>query len=191
MPLGGQPINPQPGGRAPAPGDLALVQAFINSNYDLELDHGAELLASPEALTRWLRRWRLIDGKAKATESDLDRALALREDLRGLLIARHEGREASLTAEVTATVLLTTGEARLDAAPGNGVARALDLVLARAAVAQLTGSLARLKACRECRWAFYDHSKNGGGSWCSMKVCGGRVKQRSYYRRISRSDATA
>lgn len=49
----------------------------------------------------------------------------------------------------------------------------------------LDGTWQRLKACRECSWAFYDHSKNVAGSWCSMKVCGGRVKQRAYYARQS------
>lgn len=40
----------------------------------------------------------------------------------------------------------------------------------------------RLKACREdtCRWAFYDHSKNRSGHWCSMEVCGARHKARQY-----------
>jgi predicted RNA-binding Zn ribbon-like protein len=47
----------------------------------------------------------------------------------------------------------------------------------------LDGTWTRLKACRECSWAFYDHSRNGAGNWCSMKVCGGRVKQRAYYER--------
>ncbi len=36
----------QPGGRRPAPSELALVQAFINSHYDLEVNHGAELFAT-------------------------------------------------------------------------------------------------------------------------------------------------
>jgi predicted RNA-binding Zn ribbon-like protein len=41
---------------------------------------------------------------------------------------------------------------------------------------------ARLKACRSdtCRWAFYDHSKNRSGHWCSMEVCGARHKAREY-----------
>jgi predicted RNA-binding Zn ribbon-like protein len=183
MPLGGQPSNPQPGGRAPAPGDLALVQTFVNSNYDLEHDHGAELLASPEALTRWLRRRDLIGHKAQATAQDLERAITLREDLRELLIAKHEGREATVNAAIEVTAQLTTTGARLTKAEPPSVRSALDLVLAQAVAAQLEGTWARLKACKECSWAFYDHSKNGAGNWCSMKVCGGRVKQRKYYAR--------
>ena len=48
--------GPQPGGRSPAPGRLGLVQAFVNSHYDIEGEHGAELLSSPEALAGWLSR---------------------------------------------------------------------------------------------------------------------------------------
>jgi len=186
MPLGGQPTDPQPGGRPPAPSDLALVQAFINSNYDLEYDHGVELLESPEALTAWLRRRRLVSRQARATAADLERALMQREDLLQLLIAKHEGREASLTAEFSATVRLTTDGATFTPA-GKDVSQALDLILARAAAAQLQGTWNRLKACKECSWAFYDHSRNGAGTWCSMKICGGRIKQRNYYRRATQS----
>ena len=43
----------------------------------------------------------------------------------------------------------------------------------------------RLKACRDdtCQWAFYDHSKNRSGHWCSMEVCGSRHKARQYRER--------
>jgi predicted RNA-binding Zn ribbon-like protein len=43
----------------------------------------------------------------------------------------------------------------------------------------------RLKACRDdtCKWAFYDHSKNRSGHWCSMEVCGSRHKARQYRER--------
>ena len=52
----------QPGGRPPAPGALALVQAFINTHYDLEVDHGAEVLSTPGALAAWLTARAMIDG---------------------------------------------------------------------------------------------------------------------------------
>ena len=26
----------------------------------------------------------------------------------------------------------------------------------------------RLKACPDCRWVFYDHSRNGSKRWCGM-----------------------
>jgi predicted RNA-binding Zn ribbon-like protein len=56
------------------------------------------------------------------------------------------------------------------------------------AVAQIDGSWHRLKACPgvHCGWAFYDHSRNQSGSWCSMSVCGSRAKAREYRRRNRR-----
>jgi predicted RNA-binding Zn ribbon-like protein len=51
--------------------------------------------------------------------------------------------------------------------------------------AQLTDQWPRLKICAsdECRWAFYDSSRNRGGTWCQMEVCGNRIKNRAYRQR--------
>src|SRR3954465_54037 len=81
--------GPQPGGRDPAPGALGLVQAFVNSNYDLEFEHGAELFADPPALGRWLARRGLIGAHASVSAAELERALAVRAGLRALLIANN------------------------------------------------------------------------------------------------------
>ena len=87
----------QPGGRPPAPGDLALVQAFINSHYDLEVEHGADLFATPSELGRWLSARGLLAASARLRARDLSRALAVREGLRRLAAGNnHAG--ASVTA---------------------------------------------------------------------------------------------
>jgi predicted RNA-binding Zn ribbon-like protein len=166
------------------------VQSFINSNYDLEHDHGAELLDGPAGLARWLDQRALIAAGRRVTRADLDRALALRAGLRALLIAQqgeeHDEQAIGALNEAAATLPATV---RLEptapqfAAATKTAHGALGLILAYAAEAMLDGTWPRLKACRECRWAFYDHSRNGAGSWCSMAVCGGRVKQRAYYAR--------
>jgi predicted RNA-binding Zn ribbon-like protein len=40
----------------------------------------------------------------------------------------------------------------------------------------------RLKICPadDCRWAFYDRSKNRFRHWCSMAECGVRAKSRAF-----------
>jgi predicted RNA-binding Zn ribbon-like protein len=55
-----------------------------------------------------------------------------------------------------------------------------------AATAIADGSWRRLKVCpgEDCGWAFYEHSRNRTGRWCSMAVCGGHAKARSHYRRL-------
>jgi predicted RNA-binding Zn ribbon-like protein len=193
MHLAGENIaNPQPGDREPAPGDLALVQAFINSNYDLELDHGAELLHSPAGLRDWLARRGLTERGARATSADLARALALREGLRALLVAKRGERDGvaiddlnDAAGHLAATVVLEPEGPRF-VARDQSVAGGMGLIVSYAAVAMLDGTWSRLKACRECRWAFYDRSRNSTGNWCSMAVCGGRVKQRAHYARRTR-----
>jgi Putative stress-induced transcription regulator len=70
--------GPQPAGREPAPGELALVQAFVNTHFDLAAG-GGETLASPEALRAWLSERGLLASARPVDGRDLDRVLAVRE----------------------------------------------------------------------------------------------------------------
>jgi predicted RNA-binding Zn ribbon-like protein len=190
----------QPGGRPPAPGDLALVQAFVNSHYDLELEHGADLFATPAQLGRWLSARGLLAASARLRARELSRALAVREGLRRLAAGNnHPG------ASVTAARLQSLNQAAAGAgveirleparprfvAAGAGLDRALGQVLAITATAMLDGTWRRLKVCPgdHCGWAFYDHSRNQTGRWCSMSVCGGRAKARAHYHRHREEDS--
>jgi len=65
----------------------------------------------------------------------------------------------------------------------SGVDGAMGWILSVAIVSMIEGSWYRLKACRRCRWVFYDHSKNRSGTWCSMITCGNRIKADAYRRR--------
>jgi predicted RNA-binding Zn ribbon-like protein len=59
---------------------------------------------------------------------------------------------------------------------------ALGRLLAIVHRAVVEGTWQRMKVCPadDCRWAFYDHSKNRSGKWCSMAECGNRMKARAY-----------
>src|SRR5437763_12639311 len=81
----------QPGGRAAAPGTLALVQAFINSHYDLEGEHGADLLRTADGLRAWLTDRGLLGPAIPVAAAELSRARAVRESLRAL--AGHRAAE--------------------------------------------------------------------------------------------------
>jgi predicted RNA-binding Zn ribbon-like protein len=182
----------QPGDRTPAPGDLGLVQSFINTSWDLDND-GEERLQSPSELARWLAQRGLLDPEAKLKAADLRRALEFREGLRALLFANNGAdpdREAidRLNEALGRTALTVSFDA--DATPelrskGRDLDAALGSLAGIVAVARIDGSWVRLKACRgvHCGWAFYDHSRNRSGSWCSMAVCGSRTKAREYRRR--------
>lgn len=53
-----------------------------------------------------------------------------------------------------------------------------------------SGTWPRLKACPDCRWVFYDHTRNAGKRWCLMtaggpdgRSCGSIAKVRAYRQR--------
>ena len=61
------------------------------------------------------------------------------------------------------------------------------LVAAAAAKVAIERRLDRVKICPadDCRWAFYDASRNRSRQWCSMEVCGNRAKARSHRARTA------
>ena len=114
----------------------------------------------------------------------------MREAFRELLIANNARRpvpdEAAETLERAAersrlTLRLSPSAELVPLA--HGVDGALGRVLAAALGSMWEGSWSRLKACRNCHWAFYDESRNRSAAWCSMQLCGNRLKTRAYRRR--------
>jgi predicted RNA-binding Zn ribbon-like protein len=189
----------QPGGRPPAPGRLAIVQAYINSFFNLEAEWGADLFATPEALAGWLTDRGLLPAGTSLRPRDRTRAIAVREGLRGLAAGNNDASPqtaAASLAEINAAAAGARVEVLLEAdgpqftATGAGLDRALGIVLAITGTAMLDGTWRRLKTCpgHDCGWAFYDHSRNQTGRWCSMSVCGGRAKARAHYRRHREED---
>jgi predicted RNA-binding Zn ribbon-like protein len=179
----------QPGGRAPAPAALRAVQDFVNT---VDREHGPDLLDHPSDLRAWLDRRALARGVA-VDAGDARVARELREALRALLLANNgHGDAAPAAAILDATARRAALEPDFGAPGGprltprrDGLDGVLGTLVAGAFVAMLDGSWARLKACPRdaCGWAFYDRSTNASATWCSMRVCGGRVKAGAYYRR--------
>jgi predicted RNA-binding Zn ribbon-like protein len=170
-----------------APGDLALVQRFVNT---LDLDRQVDEFSDPERLGAWLREAGLAPGDAAFDEAARRRLIGFREAVRRLLLS-HNGApldgEAVATLEAAArdahvqVAFAADGTARLAAARG-GVEGVVGGLLAIIARAEAEGTWSRLKACPSdtCTWAFYDRSRNRSRTWCSMTVCGNRAKARSY-----------
>jgi predicted RNA-binding Zn ribbon-like protein len=176
----------QPGDRPPAPGSLRLVQAFVNT---VDREHGPDLLDEQAALEAWLERHMV---PAAVTETDLADAREVREALRALLLANNGERrdpEAGPALERAARRAALEATFPPDGAAlvprADGVAGAVGRIIAIAFAAMQDGTWRRLKACPRdvCGWAFYDRSSNASATWCSMQVCGGRVKAGAYYRR--------
>lgn len=171
-----------------APDPLRTVQAFVNTT---DLEHRRERLVTPDDLGGFLAERGLSDAQTAVTFAGLRRARELREALRALLVANSGGPEPAAALEV---LNAEARRARLTLQfPAPAVAEvvvlaagtdaALGRILAIAAASMHDGSWPRLKACPNCRWAFYDHSRNRSATWCSMTLCGNRLKTRAYRRR--------
>ncbi|MGH3011438.1 MAG: CGNR zinc finger domain-containing protein [Gaiellaceae bacterium] len=184
--------EPQPRGREPAPGELALVQSFLNSRWDLQRER-AEVLVSGEALAGWLSTRGLLEDDRRLTDADLARALAVREGLRAMAFSNlgHPLDESTTEAMRRASeapsllIRLAPGGPRLFANTDAGLDGAIGLLYGIVALAMADGAWQRLKACpgHRCGWVFYDRSRNQSARWCAMQICGDQEKARAYYRR--------
>jgi hypothetical protein len=165
---------------------LRLIEEFLNTVDERTFSrHGqnhvaGEQLTSPKVLADWLAA-RDLTADADLTPADLTATTALRTALR-----------QALTGDADATTALEgyplrlapdpSGELRLAARSGRPW---LDAVVETVAESAARGDWKRIKLCAapDCRWAFYDTSRNGRGRWCEMEVCGNRHKTRTYRER--------
>jgi predicted RNA-binding Zn ribbon-like protein len=179
-----------PFGENEAPGELELVRQFVNT---LDVEEGTDELDGPHSLLGWLSGVGLIDDEAIADEEDLKRALALREGIRSLLLANNgEGIEPADLRELDRVAGSVNLRVRFDedavatlGPASSGVSAALGHILAAVVRATDEGIWGRLKICSNdaCQWAFYDRSRNRSGKWCTMEVCGNRMKARAFRQR--------
>src|SRR3954449_10814031 len=68
----------------PAPGELELVRAFVNT---WDADEGTEGIPGPAELRAWLAEHDLLDAGARVTAADHRQAIEVREALRAVLLA--------------------------------------------------------------------------------------------------------
>jgi predicted RNA-binding Zn ribbon-like protein len=169
--------------------EAELLTSFVNTH---DLEEKTDAIATPEQLRAWV---------AEATGEflpgldgdDVERVHALRESLREALRANNGGgaspeRLAPMGEAIERSrfrlALADDGQLNLEPARSDlsGFEARLLLAIERT---QCQGLWPRLKACtdEECRWAFFDTSRNRSRTWCSMDVCGNREKTRRYRQR--------
>ena len=175
-----------------APEPLALVQAFVNTQYGQARRAHTEL-TNPEQLRAWLVAHGLLADGTPVTEGDFRRVLLLREALRSLLRANNETEMLASQVEVLnhlASNAPLTVRFHHDGLPTlepdiTGVDGTLACLVGIVFTAMTNGTWGRLKACRNdrCQKAFYDTSRNRSGAWCSMARCGSRLKASAYRHR--------
>jgi CGNR zinc finger protein/putative stress-induced transcription regulator len=182
----------EPGGRAPAPPPLRLVQQFLNT-HNHELGPEWDRLRTPPLARSWLIHHGLLPRGARLTVRELAVLHQFRAAVRDLVVAQDAGTAGARRLRtlnrlgrraLLRVVLEAGGDSRLEPT-GTGVERIMGDLLVILHRAMVDGSWSRLKACRQCEWLFFDRSKNRSADWCSMSVCGNRVKNRAYRRKVA------
>ena len=169
-------------------------------------DGPTELLPDLRALEKWLIASETVtSAKAKATlrgwrnsseaATFLKQLIAFREKLREAVLRIESGSaptDAFLT-EVNSLLLQHPLPALLHKRGGQ-VVRETSLELAKptdlwSPIVDATADLlaetevSRIRKCESCVVHFFDTSKKGSRRWCSMNICGNKLKVAAYQRR--------
>ncbi|HWE89487.1 MAG TPA: CGNR zinc finger domain-containing protein [Pseudonocardiaceae bacterium] len=147
--------------------DVQLVLAFLNT---LDIESGTDVLLDEAAWLTWARRQEVPEPGSRA------QARLVRDALRATAgVGLINDRRLAGALQVD----LVNGQPVLVGSDAAGV------VLAASARLAVLGDWERVKICAaaECRWAFFDRSRNRSRTWCSMRVCGNRTKARNWRER--------
>jgi predicted RNA-binding Zn ribbon-like protein len=182
-----------------------LALDFLNTKFVLA-DSPKELLPDVDALVRWLVASGLVTrqkGSAQAKKwretpeaaASLRELLKFRERLRAVVVRQEAGFMASdpfiselnslLKRHPSVIAVQRKGE-KLGLEPAFQLEEPDDVWAPIAtAVAQLLSDVLpmRLRKCEACIVHFIDTSKKGSRRWCSMNICGNKIKVAAYQSR--------
>jgi predicted RNA-binding Zn ribbon-like protein len=182
-----------------------LALDFLNTRLVLA-DGPKELLPDVDALVRWLVASNLLTrqkGNALAKKwretpqaaVSLRELLKFRERLRAVVLRQEAGFMASdafifelnsLLKQRPSVIALQRKGEKLGLETAFELEKPDDVWAPIAiAVAELLSDVspARLRKCEACIVHFLDTSKKGSRRWCSMNICGNRIKVAAYQRR--------
>jgi len=175
-----------------APEPLIAVQGLANT---FAFEPEEERLIDPGSTREWLLDSDLATPGVEVSPADHERLLAARAIIRDLIDANLSGHVEAPAAGMqrlaaehrVALAASPDGGLALDLAPVSSVDALIAQLLGIIHQAQVEGVWSRLKVCAsdECRWSFFDSSRNHGGTWCQMGTCGNKIKNRAYRRRIA------
>jgi predicted RNA-binding Zn ribbon-like protein len=173
------------------------------------VDGPTELLTDVRALERWLiasgtvtsardkaavRGWR----DCAEAEAFLKQLITFRERLRDVVVRMESGASPgeSFVSEVNALLLQHPRLTSLLKRDGRLVRETFIEPQAPAdlwaVIADATANLlvetepSRLRKCESCVLHFFDSSKKGSRRWCSMNICGNKLKVAAYQQRKAR-----
>ncbi len=182
-----------------------LALDFLNTR-PVQDGEARELVPNFEALLRWFRAAGLLTnqnvsalqrswGKSARAQQVLEELRQFREDLRKELLSVEAGADLRrATIDKLNTLLAAHPMIARVKQTEMGLHMGLSFVVNKpedliAPLAQATGELftnadrSRLRKCGQCVLHFLDTSKKGTRRWCSMQLCGNRLKVAAYARR--------
>ena len=165
------------------------------TSYDELVSWSLHVGVLEEVLAARLRRW--AAGHPDEAAFVLGRGLAQREMLYGIFAAVVEGKRPRQEALGGLNAAVREVYPRLEISSsaegfewrwvvGEDDPEQILWPIVRSAAELLTSEdLGRVRKCERegCDWLFVDMSKNQSRRWCSMEMCGSRVKSRRYYYR--------
>ena len=186
-----------------APGTLEVVRTFLNTWWLPNDTHKpTDELVSLEAMRQFYAIWFGKAGGGSEISIVPELVLQLRADLRTVLGMSEVLVLSEWLTRQPVEVRLSQdkqGMPTLQYRPAGGATCQLCAeVLALAVEAISRSTWMRLKACPDCQWVFYDHTKNRNKVWCLMtasgpqgRSCGSISKVRSFRQRQKASAAKA
>jgi predicted RNA-binding Zn ribbon-like protein len=187
-----------------------LALDFLNTRLVLA-DGPKELLPDVDALVRWLvasglltkqkgnalaKKWR----ETPQAAASLRELVKFRERLRAVVLRQEAGFMASnafifelnsLLKQHPSVIALQRKGEKLGLETAFELEKPDDVWAPIAiAVAELLSAVSpvRLRKCEACIVHFLDTSKKGSRRWCSMNICGNRIKVAAYQRRKRRAE---
>jgi predicted RNA-binding Zn ribbon-like protein len=183
--------------------DLALD--FLNTR-PVQNGEAMELLSDFGALIRWFQAAGLLSsremanlqrqwGESATARRTLEAMREFREKLRNEILAWEDGADVHRTTVAELNQLLAA-HPMLSKLQATGNAPSIELWFEPRQPEDLFAPLAhsaaklfaeadrnRVRKCGQCVLHFYDTSKKGTRRWCSMQLCGNRLKVAAYARR--------
>ena len=170
-----------------------LIKDFVNT-YDLFEETDA--LGDTGEMAAWFADRGLVAPGVVLDEPTAAQVREVREALRQILLGHNEEPVPpdavdvlNRAAESSRLCIEFTPQGSVLACRSTGADAAISRIISAVHVAMTDDTWSRLKACRrhDCRWVFYDQSRNRSKTWCAMGVCGNRTKAEAYRQRHSHS----
>jgi CGNR zinc finger/Putative stress-induced transcription regulator len=162
--------------------DESFLLALLNTTPVTDGAPADELGERPRALA-WLTR-----AGGEGSDAEWQLMLEVRAALQA--IVRADQSPDALAGALTGVALIpaiTAGEITWTLSVAPDRALAVRAILAWDALVRTSPGRLRPCANDECQLFLIDHSRAGAARWCSMAICGNRMKARRHYQKARRS----